>query len=501
MVGFGSLSGTSSLFITVLQALIIATPGQCMRTTYHANRQDIVFLLAFRDSEGGVEVTAFPATENHDVQGRWSVNETQRIIIHGYKLSSDCGDFDFRCQDMLVTALIQEDGGRDINVIFVPLHNGVLLVSYRFDSHNATVEWDPSVIDIPVCNPTLFYTANSKIFTLCINSTRQMINVYEIRKLLPMIENVTLVGPLTGVPIQEPSISHLSSFVLDHENKVYFADKNTIYVINMQSNQTKNYSVPGCTQIYKLRLAESEQLLIAYCGDRYVLFNPSYGDFSSVYTYSKSGKPYLCPNKDYKAVLFNDTEGEHLHFTVADANRKVYNVSIGDGICFEVENQTYFTYSDQNHSCVFIYEFSSQNLYPALFYECSSTDCHHLFLLDDHYLIVHVNDNVYVLDAKTNFTLIMNTIGIPDTSIVTVIKVKIYHDKSYPTTVVTPFSHNFTTTICPFSDNFTTSIRPFSDNNTKIIVAAVTVLGTLIIVVILIAVLVAIPLRLIKKRR
>ena len=486
MVWFGSLGGTSSLFITVLQTLIIAIPGRCMRTTDHDNRPDMVFLLAFRDSENGVEVTTFPATENHDVQGRSSANETQRFIIPGYELSRDCGDFYFRCQDILVTGSIQGDGGRDINVVFIPLENGVLLVSYWFDPNNATVEWDKSVIDVPFCNPTFFYTASNSIYTICINTTQQYIGVYEIQKLQQKIENATLVGPQAAISLSEPSSSYLSSFIIDNENKVYFADKDIIFMINVQSNQTpvKVY-YPGCSQIHKVRFAvgvKGKLLLLVYCDDRYVYFDPIYEAPTSEHTYSRSRITYICPNKDYKDVLISHTEGDRLNLD----SEVIYNVSIGDGICFEFENQTYFTYSDQNRNCVYIYKFSSKELNPAVSYECSSIDCPRLLLLDDHYLIVRVTDNIYVLDAKTNFTLIINTTGIPDTSIVTVIQVHIHHE-TYPTTVVTPF--------------FTTTIWPFSDNNTKIIIITVTVLGTLIIVVILITIFVAIPLRLIKKRR
>ena len=494
MVEFG---GTSSLFLVVLLALINAAPGRRQHIiSDNKYRLGAVFLLAFRDTENGVEVAVFPAIENQNIHGRSLANEAQRFVIQGYRLSSDCGDFFFRCQDILVTASIQGDGDRDINVIFVPLENGVLLVKYWFDSNNATVEWtDTSVIDFPVCNPTLFYTENSKIYTLCINSTLQVICAYEIQKLQPMIENATLVGPLSMVSILEPSSLHLSNFVHDNENKVYFADKNTIFVINVQSNQTKKSELSGCTQVHELRPAisvgDEELLLIAYCADKYgtVCFDPIHGNWSSLHTYSNSGIPYLCPNEDYRAVFLNDTERERLQLIIEGLIPKViHNVSIGDGICFEFENITYFTYSDQNHNSVFVYKFSSQNPYLAMSYECSSTDCPHLHLLDDHYLVVRVTENVYVLDAKDNFSLIINTTGILDTSIVTVIQVNKNHE-TYPTIVVTPFSRNFTTTTWPFSDN------------TAKIVIPVIVFGTLIFIVIIIAIFVVMSLRLVKKRR
>ena len=62
-----------------------------------------------------------------------------------------------------------------------------------------------------------------------------------------------------------------------------------------------------------------------------------------------------------KVFLFNDTEGNYLKFTVTGLNSNViYHVNIISGICFEVDNETYFTYANQIHSRVFVFNFSSK---------------------------------------------------------------------------------------------------------------------------------------------
>ena len=131
-------------------------------------------------------------------------------------------------------------------------------------------------------------------------------------------------------------------------------------------------------------------------------------------------------------------------------------------------------------------------------YKCSTTDCPQILLFDNHYLVVHDTGNVYVFDARTNFSLIINTTGIPETSLVTVIQVNIYNDTYHTTTTVSPFG-NGTTTVPPIS---TTTTWPFSNNTTSKISIAVIVSGALIIVAILIAIIiVAMSLRLVKKQR
>ena len=241
-VGFGSVGGIS---IVVLLALISVAPGRCPHTAGNEYRPGPVFLLAVRDDENRVEVTAFPATENHSFQGRWPANEAQRFIIPGYKLSYDCGDYFFRCRDILVSTTISErDGKQIINTAFIPLENGVLLVSYWFDSNKATVEWDTSVMNVTDCNPTLFYSAGSNIYTVCINLTREVIAVYKVVKSQEKIENVTT------VTVPKLSSSALSSYVVDVSdsgNKVYFAVNNTIFVMNvLEPLMSKPLSLTFC---------------------------------------------------------------------------------------------------------------------------------------------------------------------------------------------------------------------------------------------------------------
>ena len=133
-------------------------------------------------------------------------------------------------------------------------------------------------------------------------------------------------------------------------------------------------------------------------------------------------------------------------------------------------------------------------------YKCSTTDCPQIFLFDNHYLVVHDTGNVYVFDAKTNFSLIIYTTGIRDTSIVTIVQVNIYNETHPTTTTVPPFG-NGTTTVTLVSHNFTTTTWPFINNATSKISIAVIVSYTLIITVILVAIIVAMSLRLLKKQR
>ena len=130
---------------------------------------------------------------------------------------------------------------------------------------------------------------------------------------------------------------------------------------------TKTPDLPQCQLIHKLTSAEA--LLLAYCSDRYLYFDPVYGDMTmpSTATYFKCGIPYLCPNNNYKVAFFNNTDGDFLQFTKEGSMlNPIYNIDINSGICFEIENTTYFTWSDPQHNSVFIFDFVSGNCFPII---------------------------------------------------------------------------------------------------------------------------------------
>ena len=87
----------------------------------------------------------------------------------------------------------------------------------------------------------------------------------------------------------------------------------------------------------------------------------------------------------------------------------IKNVNISGSFCSKSQNRTYFAYPDYQHNGVIVYDFITQNYYRVSPYDC--LDCPQLILLGDQYLIVRDTDHDFVLDTKTNFSLIINTSG------------------------------------------------------------------------------------------
>ena len=403
---------------------LIRVPSFCQHTE---SRKILTSLLAIKSNKSGLEVhTLFPENRGSIVDNKpsqWPDNklEPQTLFISGHSLSSECGDQYFQCQELLViNAFFQvRNDSREFNIVFVPLKNGILLLSYCYDSNNMTLERSIFTVNSSNCSPTVFYNINSKIYTVCISSYEEYHNmaVYEVRLNLTgsmiKFEGASLIGPLTSISISNSlSSSNFSNFIIVG-HMIIFAIGNTIVVLDVfDMTQTQQYpELPQCAQINKLVYTRNQ--LVAYCTDRYSCFDPVYGDWTNVQLFSSNGVPYICPGSNYRATLF--TNGS-LQLSLRDLlTNTINNVNISSGICFESQNRTYFAYSDQQHNNVYVYDFFTQNYFPVSPYDCTCQDCPQLLLLEKQYLVIRDANHDLVLDTTTNFSLIINiSSGIAD---------------------------------------------------------------------------------------
>ena len=469
------MTGTCSwwLLLVALLPLIFIAPVYCQHPE-EDNR--LTFLVAIKNNESGLEVHTLSVPENRGSINILYINnrganqrpdhelKPQMLFIPGHNLSSECGEQYFRCQELSVeTVFLQGDGGV-LNIVFVPLEKGILLLNYWYDSNylTLTMEWN---IYSSNCNPIVFYKISGKFYVVCIGSYEYFqIAVYEIKLNLSgsIIEDVILTGPLNIVTISNSTLpSSLSNFILV-EHTIYFAVDNTIIDMDVFDSTPTNKQYPEllqCTQIHKLVPtlrpdAENKQLLVVYCTDKYFLFDPFYGDWIDVLPFSSNGIPYLCPDNNYTATLFI---GGTLQTSVQDSiSSTIDNVNISSGVCFESQNRTYFAYSDQQHNrCnIYVYDFITQSHYSVSPCICSliHQDCPRLLVLDNQYLEVHDEYYNFVLNAETNFSLIINiSSGIAD------ILAILHGNTQSAITPSPPVIHSTTTAKVPISINITST--------------------------------------------
>ena len=295
-------------------------------------------------------------------------------------------------------------------------------------------------------------------------------------------------------------------------------------------SQIKPYQkLKGCDRVHRfspLVTSTGEQSLLAYCSDIYAYYDTTYEDWTCEHAYSIYGIPYLCPNRNYKVTFFlNDTQ-RSLQFLATNTNPMIIdklNVSVTSGICFEVGNSTYFVWSDQQQNAVSVFDFATQTHYKVASYECLSTDCPQLLLLQNRYIVYDVDYTTYVLNAVTNFSFIFNvsrsdSARVNDT-LKTVLNISVpyyyYKNNGSTTATVTVRTTNSpvnisttvtTTAIADITDSnlpTTSTVFPTTVNHNNVIILTVTVIaGTVIIMIgILVSITVAISVIFLRKRQ
>ena len=382
----------------------------------------MTFLVAINSNESGLEVrTLFP-------ESQWPIHELEPQIrfIPGYSLSSECGDQYYQCQEQVlvinnISYVVDHSvtvSGRSFSIVFVPLETGLLLLSFWYNSNAMTelLQWNVSVVNSSNCTPAVFYTIKGKFYMVCISSYEGYdVAVYKVQLNL----NHSVIE-FEGTPLAEQmhinirisnSSSKISNFIIV-EHKIFFAIESTIAVLDiLDPNQTQQYpKLPNCNQIDKIVLTGdgARQLLAVYCIDRYIYFDPIYGDWTDTQLFSSNGVPYLCPDNNYKAISFfiDNT----LQFLVKDIPTHTISANISSGVCFESQTKTYFAYSDQRQDNVYLYDFITQNIVSPRNVICSHLhrNCPQLMILGNQYLLIRDSHHALVLDTTNNFSLIIN---------------------------------------------------------------------------------------------
>ena len=307
----------------------------------------------------GLRITATPESRERysnsavDDKNVISWPEPMSFTVPDVSLSSKCGPEYFRCRDLLLLQLDLDD--KESIAVFVPLENGILLLSPWYNIITLTLEWQSFVVNSFDCSPTVVYEAQNKVFTVCISSVNNYIAVYEIQVhrngSLIHESNIEFVGPLTR---ENLSSFYLSNFVLklsSQEHKVFFAIDSSIYVMDvLNPYNTKQYSaLPGCGRVYSLSLVPGGSLLLAYCSDSSVYYDTVYEEWIKSQTYSRHGIPYLCPNESYKVTFFNNTQ-RSLQFSLTNSNTIIVdniNVNVTSAFALKLETQpTLFGYTN-----------------------------------------------------------------------------------------------------------------------------------------------------------
>ena len=121
----GRSPSISSVWLPVVVLRCLA-PAWCQQVD-----NEETLLVGVRNTVNGVGITVFrresDCHSDSEASGKWTMTQ---IPVVGHSLSSECGNWYFRCQDLLVETLHQQNDTEFSIIIFIPLENAALLFRY-----------------------------------------------------------------------------------------------------------------------------------------------------------------------------------------------------------------------------------------------------------------------------------------------------------------------------------------------------------------------------------
>ena len=135
------------LLLVTFHSLVCVAPFCCQYVLNVKEDYRLTFVLAIKNSKSGLQLELYQSLYDLEYSGhvvnsgasQWPDHELEPQIhfIPGHRLSPECGNQYFRCQELLIineSLFVQNDSREFITIIFVPLENDVLLLSFWHDS-------------------------------------------------------------------------------------------------------------------------------------------------------------------------------------------------------------------------------------------------------------------------------------------------------------------------------------------------------------------------------
>ena len=376
------------------------------------------FLLSVKYERESVYISVFVA--GYDDSGSEVITQLH-LLGHQPPSNVECGEDLFRCKNYLTV----KNPSFNSTIIFVPLHNALLLVKFVSNDSHLTLQ-QHHLINMTNfnCTPITSLEIVDSIYTVCLNLEQSYLSLFEIRLDMENLTRSVRVGPLARNYFHLSANAGLSEFKYVEVQRfhfIYFAYANYIFYFE-PLNYLLDYAgaLPqNCTSVHKLVYVNDDTLL-SYCrSGATVSFDVAFQYWTEYRPYSLYGRPYRCQNINNNVQVTVFSESGHVHYSNTEARDHTMNKIelVGEnftvGECFGDGSGFYFVYVDRIEG-IFILNLSTFNFTQLSSTSCSNTTtddkCQHLQVLNNRYLVVQQFDgnqntvtalNVY--DSKMNF--------------------------------------------------------------------------------------------------
>ena len=376
------------------------------------------FLVSIANDSKGVALSVLATHGNND----------QRVLhFAGQKLPSDtqCGEDNFRCKSPLIIKNIFLNS----TIMFVPLHNALLLANFVLNDTGLNLE-ECHLINLTRfnCTPVTSFKILNSVYTICLNIEESYLGLFEIRLNSDSLTRASIIGPLAQNYFSIQSSSQVSDFKyieLYNFHFIYFAFANYLYYFD-PLNYVLNYAGhfhPNCTSVKELVYIGGDTLT-GYCREgATIYFDLNYESWTFYQPYINYGRPFVCPDPSKILVVF--LQGGYVRFNVNETKTirlELVGENFISGECFGDSSGFYFVYVDQQEG-TFILDFTTFNFTQLSTQQpCFNNNlkCMPVQVLDNQYLIVQQWENhenftdsnnntvlwTAVFDAQDNFQII-----------------------------------------------------------------------------------------------
>ena len=331
-------------------------------------------------------------------------------------LSSQCGEHNFRCQDLLVVSSAST-AEKNKHIVFVPLLDGIFLLEV---SYNGKIT-DHYNLRINACSPTAVFKILERIIVVCLNQATGYLTTMRINLDAASIRSSTVSAPQINHFSGLTNSPHLSDFkYINSDNSdipnfqwILFATSNYVYSLSPLSNDFRAFSDDlGNCSIPESIVYIPDDVLLVYCRDSAVYFSLAYENVINRTHYSEHGQPFLCPNPDVRIAVF--ASASYIQYRVLSYNSRenfnIHDMKFDSGVCIGSKTHTLFAYNDVEGG-VYVLDTATSNLAHLSSKACLNSHCEPLMVFQNRYIVIREREkydaNVIVVDLLRNYTAVI----------------------------------------------------------------------------------------------
>ena len=355
-------------------------------------------LATVSEESNGVAVSLYNASSQ--LESDSGSHFSQRILMTGHRLSRECGEGFFRCQQLLVEKYHVNDTYH--SVVFLPLDGGLGMVDiaqtapqYLVQHHTYFLQTNLGP-DEQRCSPSAVFKILNVYLAACTNQTNNFVGMFEIRLNQTSLDNTQILyftNHIT-IPHEWGAVANMSNFLhieldFSHEYILFGVgtDVFSFRPLNYNTDRFSRVRESTCDRIHFLSPRAGAQFYI-HCANHFFIYDIGERDWIELDSFDQSGIPYVCPQEPNADLSVFAGYIEYMDVQSLNVNVELSGDAYSDGVCFGNSSHSYFAFRDVAAGAS-VLDLRSSDVASIPSSACENTkDCYPLVPILQKYLIV-----------------------------------------------------------------------------------------------------------------